>query len=445
MPLYRRMESRRGPSQQQEQRRQCRRISSSPSSPLSSIKPSSSSSEAAAAAAVAVITTIPTIRQRIVRYGVAILMMIVLYWNYGSCSTSSTATSRSTITTLTATAGVGFGLGVFHSVDALVLHTIPTTTTTRRRRSSPITTTLLRSATPTTTNTQNYNERNNNNNPSKNGLGTTSTVSTTTTNNNNDNKNVVVYRYFGYGSNVLPSTMKALRGIDVTDDVTAAILPNYELQFYGSNRNSPKGQKQSTKQWVESSSAFVQPVPSSSSSQQPVTTPTAKDVVHGVLYTLSAEDFARVGQTEGVPWAYLWQRCTVYPYVGDAHQAGMDRYVAASSGAVVSTIGDGDDNKTSDDGNILVQPPSFVGVEAYTLVPPPSRSTQGWVPVPPSASYLGLIQQGARLWKFDKDYQDKLASVEVATNLLIKDGISELALRVAEKATGTDRTYRIGR
>jgi hypothetical protein len=37
-----------------------------------------------------------------------------------------------------------------------------------------------------------------------------------------------VYRYFGFGSNNLPSTMKALRQIDVRPDcVSAAILPNY--------------------------------------------------------------------------------------------------------------------------------------------------------------------------------------------------------------------------
>ena len=41
------------------------------------------------------------------------------------------------------------------------------------------------------------------------------------------------YRYFGFGSNVLPSTMKALRHIEVRpDSVTAALLPGYELKFY---------------------------------------------------------------------------------------------------------------------------------------------------------------------------------------------------------------------
>ena len=233
-----------------------------------------------------------------------------------------------------------------------------------------------------------------------------------------------VYRYFGYGSNVLPSTMKALRQIEVRE-VTAAILPDYELKF--------------------SSAAFVRPV-------LPTNREVASDakykngivdgqenstrsrrVVHGILYTLTEDEFAKVGQTEGVPFGYRWQSCQVYPYRGDSNLAG------------ISCLND----------------PDAVPVQAYTLVEPAPVSSQrqqqrGWEPVkwkrnnerqdiPPSASYLGLIREGARLWKFDRRYQNELASFNVMTsnNLLFSEGWEGPTLAMAEKATGTERTYMI--
>ena len=138
-----------------------------------------------------------------------------------------------------------------------------------------------------------------------------------------------------------------------------------------------------------------------------------KSVVHGVLYTLSEQDFVKVGRTEGVPWGYRWQKCEVYPYVGDGETAGWD----------------------------AVHNPQSLPIEAYTLVPP---NTKRMTEVPPSSSYLGLIQQGAELWKFDRAYRDQLSRVKAATNLIISDGISELALRVAERASGIDRNHKIG-
>jgi hypothetical protein len=238
---------------------------------------------------------------------------------------------------------------------------------------------------------------------------------------------VMTYRYFGYGSNVLPSTMKALRGIDVVQ-ATAAILPDYELRFYG----MAGGRNQ--KQLLESSAAFVQPSSSSSKSSPSSSSSSSslRSVVHGVLYTLTADDFAKVGQTEGVPWSYRWQRCEVYPYEGDGERAGA------------TTVGWSTADEVDDDDDGNVKNKLGVGVEAYTLVPPPRLQRQDVVQVPPSASYLGLIQEGARLWKFDRHYQTQLANIEVASNLLIRDGVSEWALRLAERATGTDRTYMIG-
>jgi hypothetical protein len=174
----------------------------------------------------------------------------------------------------------------------------------------------------------------------------------------------------------------------------AAVLPNYELKFYGSSNNN-NNQK---KQLFETSAAFVEPSSSSS------------NVVHGVLYTLSEEDFVKVGRTEGVPLAYRWQQCFVYPYVGDGESSGHH---------AMSTT----------------EP-----VAAYTLVAPPSTSREQ---VAPSASYLGLIQEGAELWQFDRAYQEQLAAVETASNLVVAEGVSELSLRLAERAAGIDRTYKI--
>jgi hypothetical protein len=236
------------------------------------------------------------------------------------------------------------------------------------------------------------------------------------------NRVAEVYRYFGYGSNVLPSTMRALRGIDVVE-ATAAVLPDYELRFYGMGGNGGSGRTRH-QLLVEASAAFVEP--SSSSSSPPPTSSSSshssrhhrRSAVHGVLYTLTADDFAKVGRTEGVPWGYRWQKCRVYPYDGDGDRAGekQEELAGAAQGAV----------------------------DAYTLVAPPSLMQRG-LHVPPSASYLGLIQEGARLWKFDQSYQTHLANIEVASNLLIRDGIAELALRLAERATGTERTYMIRR
>jgi hypothetical protein len=188
-----------------------------------------------------------------------------------------------------------------------------------------------------------------------------------------------VYRYFGYGSNVLPSTMKALRRIEPID-ATAAILPDYELRFDGSEDSR-----------FEPSAAFV--------------TPSKSSQVHGVLYSLTAEDFAKVGRTEGIPFVYRWTRCRLHPYVGDGEEAGR---------RALETL------------------PS---VEAFTLVSP----KLGEKDVPPSSSYLGLIKEGARLWQFDQEYQDQLDTVQEAKNLIVAQGFSGMLLKAAELATGTRR------
>ena len=184
-----------------------------------------------------------------------------------------------------------------------------------------------------------------------------------------------VYRYFGYGSNVLTSTMRALRQIEPMD-ATAAILPDYELRFDGPGDRG-----------IEPSAAFVAPC--------------ASKQVHGIMYTLSPEDFAKVGKTEGVPFGYRWKRCWVHPYVGNGEKAGYD------------AIGS-------------VRP-----VEAFTLESP----SLGEEDIPPSSSYFDLVKEGAKQWKFDSEYQIMLEGIPISK----KQGISGMLLRIAELVTGTER------
>jgi hypothetical protein len=194
--------------------------------------------------------------------------------------------------------------------------------------------------------------------------------------------------------------MKSLRQIEPIRNATAAILPGYTLKFY-------------------SDAAFVEPVEMSSSSSSL----SSVNVVHGVLYALTASDFARVGQTEGVPWGYRWQQCKVYPYVGDGLDAGRRRLLLASNEEEECTF----------------------PVTAYTLggnnmMMKYTTATT----TPPSASYLGLIQEGARLWNMDQDYQEMLRQVPVSTaNFLLNDGLAGMTLKIAERLTGTERTYSI--
>lgn len=201
------------------------------------------------------------------------------------------------------------------------------------------------------------------------------------------------YKYFGYGSNVLPSTMTALRRIKPLNSA-AAILPGYALKFDGSTASR-----------LEPSSAFVVP------------TNNPNDYVHGVVYTLTPEDFAKVGTTEGVPLAYRWQRCQVFPYVGrPGENAGQERLLDTENAGSAG-------------------PP----VEAVTLIPPRlEKFTQkDYCDVPPSSSYLGIIQEGARFWNFDASYQEQLAAVPTAQNLIIPQGLSGLLLKAAELVSAT--------
>ena len=124
--------------------------------------------------------------------------------------------------------------------------------------------------------------------------------------------------------------------------------------------------------------------------------------VHGVLYKLSEEDFAKVCQTEGVPFAYRLHRCKVIPYIGDGKTAGED---ALSCSDIKST-------------------------PAFTLI----AGRQQWRKsndIPPSKSYLNVLLRGAKEFEFDEDYVTYLQNIKTATNV-IGGGFAEKMLEVAE-------------
>jgi Gamma-glutamyl cyclotransferase, AIG2-like len=163
--------------------------------------------------------------------------------------------------------------------------------------------------------------------------------------------------YFAYGSNVYPPTMEKFRNIECIDS-TAAILPGYKLRF---NLPGMPG--------LEPSWACVQK--------------NRSEMVHGVLYTLTPQDFARVSISEGVPFGYQWEKVDVYPYVGDGMEAGQTSLLT----------------------------PKKKPAQAYTLVSRnpflPSRD------IPPSRAYLDLLIKGAMEYKMDEAHIDKLKSTPV--------------------------------
>lgn len=180
------------------------------------------------------------------------------------------------------------------------------------------------------------------------------------------------YKYFAYGSNMLLDTIEGLRALQPIN-ATAAVLPDYELGFEIQGNAL-----------IEPSAASVRPK--------------AGAVVHGVVYTLSDSDFARLGWSEGFPFVYRWQECNVYPYYGDSDCAG-------SASLKESTP-----------------------VTAYTLC---ATRTFG-KDIPPSPSYLAILRKGAQYWKLDASYQKELSMIQIADNLLIRDGIAGSILELAK-------------
>ena len=185
------------------------------------------------------------------------------------------------------------------------------------------------------------------------------------------------YNYFAIGSNMLPATMTALRGIQPLN-ASAGILPDYQLAF--NIAGSPR---------IEPSAASARPA--------------VGECLHGVLYELSEADFARVGSTEGIPFVYRWEPCHVIPYTGNEESAGQEA--------------------------ILAQAEENSSVLAYTLT-----STNPNTPtfIPTSPSYLRILQQGAAYWKMDRAYQNQLSETPMAKNLIFGDGLSGCLLEAAE-------------
>jgi len=227
------------------------------------------------------------------------------------------------------------------------------------------------------------------------------------------------YYYFAYGSNVLPDTMKNLRRIRAAN-ATAAVLPDYELAF-----NVPGSPL------FEPSAASVRP------------NEAAGAAVHGVLYRLGTLDFAKVSATEGVPFAYRWEPVIVYPYVGSANQNEGRRQLELLA---KPRRGEGQqqEERNVDDDDDFEPPPT--GIEAYTLVRTDRAansdrnandySDSNSVFIPPSASYLKIIRDGAEHWNLDESYQIQLQQVPTARNLAFpfRDGVSGRLLDAANTA-----------
>ena len=208
---------------------------------------------------------------------------------------------------------------------------------------------------------------------------TTTTATTTAT--------TTTVQYFAVGSNVAPSTMTCLRNLHPIH-ASAAVLPRYRLAF-----NVPGNPL------VEPSAAAA--------------VRDGAHCIHGALYELTRQEFRQLSRSEGVPFAYQWEKCQVYPYQGDNETAGATAMEQKQQ-----------------------QQQQQQPIDAYVLVAQPllfaasNKHKNNFIP--PSPSYLRIIQQGAAYWKLDASYQEFLASVETSQNLLLPDGLAGRLLETAE-------------
>ena len=186
----------------------------------------------------------------------------------------------------------------------------------------------------------------------------------------------LTYQYFAVGSNVQPNTMTCLRDLHPLN-ASAAVLPGYRLAF------NVRG------------NFLVEP-----SAAAALKSKNPNDCIHGAVYELTEKEFRELSSSEGVPFAYRWDSCTVYRYQGDNGTAGADTLALSAD-----------------------------PVPARVLV---AQMFAAESSIPPSPSYLKIIQDGAKYWKLDRSYQNKLASVKTARNLLIPDGLSGRLLQTAE-------------
>ena len=226
---------------------------------------------------------------------------------------------------------------------------------------------------------------------------------------------------------MVPATMTSLRNMKPLSSM-AAILPGYELAF-----DIPTGA------WLEPSAASVRrrrvDTDSTTSSMgisnhrgdeggAPATTMTAPAVVHGVLYQLSETDFARLGSSEGVPAIYVWEKCRVVPYQGDSHCAGRTALAENSNINASSGV----------EAFVLTASPllrRIVTMTSSTIRRPDKNDASTVLPdIPPSASYLQILRDGAAYWQMDEDYQAMLAAVPVNPST---PGIANWILQTAQR------------
>jgi hypothetical protein len=59
--------------------------------------------------------------------------------------------------------------------------------------------------------------------------------------------------------------------------------------------------------------------------------------------------------------------------------------------------------------------------------------------IPPSSSYLQILQDGAYHWKLDRSYQVSLSKVRTAKHLVIPSGISGILLKAASCANPQEK------
>lgn len=199
------------------------------------------------------------------------------------------------------------------------------------------------------------------------------------------------YNYFAYGSNMASATMTSLRKLKPVTS-TAAILPNYKLVF--TVPGTPL---------VEPSWAAVEPTEND----------VDDDVVHGVLYRLDEDDFLKVCRSEGVPFAYRLQRCHVIPYVGREKDGANNDQNITDAGA--QALANNDVKKIS----------------AVTLISASMKSPSKNRNVAPSQSYLNILIRGAKEYKLDEAYVEKLKSIECGRTI-IGNGIAGIMLQISE-------------
>lgn len=210
----------------------------------------------------------------------------------------------------------------------------------------------------------------------------------------------LTFNYFAYGSNVYAPTMTDMRNIQCVSS-TAAILDGYKLRF-----NIPGIPA------VEPSWACVEASKNNNNKNE---------VVHGVMYTLTPQDFARISMSEGVPFGYQWKVVDVVPYQGDGMTAGRQALMAST------------DTATTDSATTSV-------VKAYTLI---TNNPFLRRDIPPSKAYRDLLIKGARDFYMDQEYVEQLEAVPIGFTIgegfVAKDMLEAAEKRAAVAKRGKSR------